>query len=69
MVMLNAFLAEDDSIDFPDERATCRDEKATGKVFRRFDAQPEREIPSHSDLSHQVICTGSLITRDDSFRD
>ena len=36
--MLAAFLAGDGSIEFPDERATCRVEQVTGHVFRRFDA-------------------------------
>jgi hypothetical protein len=37
MVKLDAFLAGDVSVDFPDERATCRYEQATGTVIRRFD--------------------------------
>jgi hypothetical protein len=40
--MRDAFLAGDGSIEFPDERATCRVEHVTGHVFRRFDAQPQQ---------------------------
>jgi hypothetical protein len=39
MAMMEAFLAGDGSIEFPDERATCRVEQVTGHVFRRFSAQ------------------------------
>lgn len=67
--MMDASLAGDDFIDFPSERATCRDEPATGKVFRRFDAQPAREMPTHSDLSHQAICSGTILTLGDDFCD
>jgi hypothetical protein len=42
--MLDAFVAGDGSIEFPGERATCRNEQATGHVFRRFYAEPEGEI-------------------------
>ena len=40
MAMMEAFQVRDGSIEFPDERATCRVEQVTGHVFRRFDAQP-----------------------------
>ena len=43
MAMMDAFLAGDGSIEFPDERATGRDEQAIGHVFRRFSAQPSRQ--------------------------
>lgn len=36
MAMVNAFLAGEGSIDFPDEHGMCWAEPATGKVFRRF---------------------------------
>ena len=39
MVMMNAYLAGDVSIDFPSERATIRNEKAAGNIFHRFQAQ------------------------------
>jgi hypothetical protein len=34
MLMMGAFLAGDGSTETPDERATCRDELATGSVSR-----------------------------------
>ena len=42
MVMMDAFLGGEGSIEFPSERATCRDERATGHVFRRFSTNPAR---------------------------
>ena len=44
MEMMGTFLAGDVSIDFSDDSATVWDEQATGKVFRRFYAQPDLEI-------------------------
>jgi hypothetical protein len=41
MAMMDAFLAGDGSIEFPDERATSQSKKSTGNVFRRFYAQPQ----------------------------
>ena len=38
MVMMDAFVAGDVSIEFPSERATCWDARATGHVCFRFSA-------------------------------
>ncbi|MBI3355248.1 MAG: hypothetical protein HY038_00465 [Nitrospirae bacterium] len=43
MVMMEAVMAGDGSIEFPSEGATGRDEPATGYFSRRLDAQSERE--------------------------
>ena len=61
--MMDAFLPGDISIEFPYENGAFRYEQATGKMSRRFYAQAEREIPPSSDLYHQAISAGTLITR------
>ncbi len=66
---MDAFLAGDVYLDFPFESAKFRYEKATGKVFRRFYGQPEKEIPPESDLYHQAIAAGTMIAREDYFQD
>jgi hypothetical protein len=67
-VSTDTFLAGMSTSIFP-RSAQVSDEKVTGKVFRWFYTQPEREIPTNSDLYHQALSAGTLITRDDDFRD
>jgi hypothetical protein len=69
MVMMDAFLAGDVHIDFLYESAEFRYKQATGQIFLQFFAQAEREIPSSTDLYHQAISAGTLITRDEYPRD
>ena len=69
MVSLDAFQKGDVYIDFPFEDAKFRFDKATGKVFRRFYGQPEKEIDPGSALFNEAIAAGDAITRDDYLRD
>ncbi len=65
---MDALLEGDVYLDFPYESAKFRREQATGKVFRRFYGQQEKEIAPSSDLFHQALAAGTMITRDDYFR-
>jgi hypothetical protein len=56
-------------LDLPYEDAKFRYERSTGKVFRRFYGQPEKEIPSDSVLYHDAIAAGRKSTREDYYRD
>jgi hypothetical protein len=69
MVMMEAVMAGDGSIEFPSERVTFQNEQPPSHVFRRFDAQPVRQIPLDSNLSHQAFSADIPLTHDDYFRD
>jgi hypothetical protein len=69
MVSLDAFQKGDVYIDFPFEDAKFRFEKETGRVFRRFYGQPEKEIDPKSTLFNEAISAGDTITREDYFAD
>jgi hypothetical protein len=69
LILLDVFLKGDVYIDYPYEEAKFRFEKQTGKVFRRFYGQQEKEIPPSSDLYNQAIAAGKQIERDDYYRD
>jgi len=64
-----AFHLGDVYIDFPFEDAKFRYEKASGKVYARFTGRPENGIESSSNLYHDAISAGKLITREAYFRD
>ena len=67
--MMNSFLAWDAFLDYAYESAKLWDEWATGRVFRRFYGEMEKEIPPSSDLYNQAIAAGTMIFRKDYFRD
>jgi hypothetical protein len=69
MVALAAFQAGDVYIDYPYEDAKFRFEKKTGKVFARFNGQPENEIDRSSSLYREAISAGTEITKDEYFND
>ncbi len=69
MVSLEAFQAGDVYIDFPYEDVKFRFEKKTGKVFGRFYGEPEHEVPPSSELYHDAISAGKLITREEYYKD
>jgi hypothetical protein len=69
MVDMAVFRAGDVYIDFPFERAKFRYEYASGKAFRRFYGEPEDQIPNASALYHDAISAGTLITREEYYRD
>ena len=69
MVSMDAFLKGDVYIDYPYEDAKFRFDKLSGKVFRRFYGQPEKEIEPSSALYNDAISAGDTITREDYFRD
>ncbi len=69
MVSLDAFRAGDVYIDFPYEDAKFRYEKKTGKVYRRFYGEAEKEIEPSSKLYHEAISAGNQITREEYYRD
>jgi hypothetical protein len=69
MVSMDAFLAGDVYIDYPYEDAKFRFEKQTGKVYRRFYGQAEKEIDPSSKLYNEAISAGDTITREDYLRD
>jgi hypothetical protein len=56
-------------LDFPYEDAKFRYEQASGKVFRRFYGQPEKEIPAHSALYHEAMSAGRKTSREEYYRD
>ena len=56
-------------IDYPYEDAKFRYEKKTGKVYRRFYGQPEKEISPSSKLYHEAISAGKPISRTEYYRD
>jgi hypothetical protein len=69
MVSLDAFHAGDVYIDYPYESAKFRFEKASGKVFRRFYGELEKEISPSSALYHDALSGGRMITREDYLAD
>ena len=69
MVSLEEFQKGDVYLDLPYEDAKFRYEKATGKVFRRFYGQAEKEISPSSILFHDAISAGKLITQDEYLSD
>ncbi len=68
MVAMEAFLKGDVFLDYPFEDAKFRFEKETGKVFRRFYGQPEKEIDPSSALYNEAISAGQTISREDYLR-
>ncbi|MCI0504143.1 hypothetical protein L0Y65_05540 [Candidatus Micrarchaeota archaeon] len=69
MVSLDVFQAGDVYIDYPYEDVKFRFEKKTGKVFGRFYGQAEHEVAPSSELFHDAISAGRLITREEYYRD
>lgn len=68
-MLLDVFRKGDVYIDYPFEDVKYRYEKRTGKVYCRFYGNAEHEVEPSSKLYHEAISTGTLITRDDYFRD
>lgn len=65
MVSLDLFLRGDVYLDYAFEDMRFRFEKATGRVFCRFENGPEVEV-AHSDrLFHEAISAGREITREE----
>ena len=69
MVSMDAFQAGDVYLDYPYESAKFRFEKESGKVFRRFYGQPEKEILPSSELYNEAISAGTQITREKYYED
>jgi len=69
MNIADAYRAGDVYLDYPFEDVKFRWEKETKKVFRRFYGQAEAEISHTSNLYHDAISAGKLITREEYFRD
>lgn len=69
MVKMDAFQAGDVYLDYPFEEAKFRYEKQTGKVFRRFYHQPEKEILPSSELYNEAISAGTQITKEQYYED
>jgi hypothetical protein len=62
-VRLEAFReGQDVCIDYPFEEAMFRYEYGTGKVFRKFYGEAEKEIDRASNLFHEAISAGERIT-------
>lgn len=62
-VQSEVFATGDVYIDFPQEDAMFRFDKASGRVFRRFDWDGEEtEVPPSSDLFAQARIYGTVIT-------
>lgn len=64
-----AFAKGDVYLDYAFEGVKFRWEKQTLKVFRRFYGKPETEISHTSNMYHDAISAGRLITRDEYFQD
>jgi hypothetical protein len=69
MVAIEEFIKGDVYIDFPYEDVKFRYENRTGRVFRRFYGEAEKEIVPDSDLYHDAISAGKQITRDEYYAD
>ncbi|MDQ5988568.1 MAG: hypothetical protein CSYNP_04328 [Syntrophus sp. SKADARSKE-3] len=69
MSVLDAFRQGDVYLDYPFEDVKFRWEKETKKVFRRFYGKAEEEISHTSNLYHDAISAGQLITREEYYRD
>ncbi len=69
MVMLEAFQKGDVYIDYPYESCKFRFEKATRKTFGRFYGQAEHEIDHTMELYRDAISAGTLITKEEYYRD
>ena len=69
MVLMDVFRVGDVYHDYPFEDARFRYDKKTEKVFRYFYGKAEREIESSSELYHEAISSGTLITKEEYFRD
>ena len=55
-------------LDYPFEDVKFRYEKKTGKVFRRFYGQPDREVSFSSNLFRDALSAGKQISREEYFR-
>lgn len=66
---MNPLASGDHYLDWPAEEAKFRYDEKSGKVFRRFYGEEEREIKHSSDLYNQALGVGNIITREDYFRD
>jgi hypothetical protein len=68
-IAIEEFIKGDVYIDFPYEDAKFRYEKKTGRVFRRFYGEAEKEIKPDSNLYNEAISVGRQITRDEYYAD
>jgi hypothetical protein len=55
-------------LDYPFEDVKFRYEKQTGKVFRRFNGQPDQEVSFSSNLFRDALSAGKLISRQEYYR-
>ncbi len=66
---MDAYREGDVYLDYPFEDVKCCWEKETKKVFRRFYGQAEKETRPTSNLYHDALSTGKLITREEYYCD
>ena len=69
MVLLDVFQKGDVYLDYPYESVKFRYEKATGNVFCRFYGKAENQIDRSSNLYHDAISAGTVITKEEYYRD
>jgi len=70
MVLIEeAFRKGDVYLDYPFEDVKFRWEKQTQKVYRRFYGEAETEISHTSNLYHDAISAGKLVTREEYYGD
>ena len=63
ILKLEAFAKEDVYLDYPYEDVMFRHEKDTGRVFRQFYNETEKEIDPTSSFFHEAIRAGHLIDK------